>query len=86
MLIYNIGMSEAVLGRCLKFLALTLCLGLLQACTALEVKPWQRGTLSKPEMAGTPDSIEAKMRDHVFYSKEGSSGGASAGGGGCGCN
>lgn len=62
------------------------CFSLLQACAALEVKPWQRGTLSKPEMAGSPDAIEAKMRDHVFYSKEGSSGGASAGGGGCGCN
>lgn len=62
------------------------CLSTLQACAALEVKPWQRGVLSKPEMAGSPDAIEAKMRDHVFYSKEGSSGGASAGGGGCGCN
>lgn len=62
------------------------CVSLLQACAALEVKPWQRGTLSKPEMAGSPDPIEAKMRDHVFFSKEGSSGGASAGGGGCGCN
>ncbi|MEJ2756168.1 MAG: DUF4266 domain-containing protein, partial [Gammaproteobacteria bacterium] len=42
--------------------------------------------LAKPEMEGVPDVIEGKMRDHVYFSKEGSSGGASAGGGGCGCN
>ena len=69
-----------------EFCCVKTCFGLLQACTALEVKPWQRGTLSKPEMAGTPDATEGKMRDHVYYSKEGSSGGASAGGGGCACN
>jgi hypothetical protein len=73
-------------AKCARLLAGLACLSALQACTALEVKPWQRGTLTKPEMAGVLDSTEGKMRDHVFYSKEGSSGGASAGGGGCGCN
>lgn len=55
-------------------------------CTVIEVKPWERGILAKPEMAGDPDGIESGVRDHTYHSKEGSSGGASAGGGGCGCN
>ena len=59
---------------------------LASGCAVVEVKPWQRGVLAKPEMGGVPDPMAGKMRDHVYFSKEGASGGASAGGGGCGCN
>jgi hypothetical protein len=55
-------------------------------CTVVEVKPWQRNILAKPVMAGNPDPALAGIRDHVFFSKEGATGNASAGGGGCGCN
>ena len=55
-------------------------------CTVVEVKPWQRNILAKPVMAGNPDPALAGIRDHTFFSKEGASGNASAGGGGCGCN
>ncbi len=51
-----------------------------------EVKPWQRGNLAKPHMALEPDPTERIIRDHTFYSKEASTGGAGVGGGGCGCN
>ena len=33
-----------------------------------------------------PDPLEARMNQHVYTSKEGSSGGYGIGGGGCGCN
>ena len=56
----------------------------LSACTV--VKPWQRGTLAKPEMAWSKDSLEAEFEQHVFSSKEASHGGDGAAGGGCGCN
>lgn len=56
----------------------------LGGCTT--IKPWQWGYLSKPEMAGEPDGMNAAMADHIYFSKEGSSGGAAAQGGGCGCN
>ena len=68
--------------------SMVLLLGLVmcatQACTP--VKPWQRGYLAKPEMQGEIDFLDAKMDAHTYASKEGSSGGASAQGGGCGCN
>ncbi len=57
---------------------------LLSACTP--VAAWERGTLAKPEMALQPDPLEAALHNHVYFSKEASSGGNSASGGGCGCN
>jgi len=58
---------------------------LLNACTT-PVAPWERGYLAKPHMSPRPDPIEASLRQHIQVSKEASSGGHSAAGGGCGCN
>jgi hypothetical protein len=52
----------------------------------VRVKPWERDLLARPEMSLVPDAAEARRRDHIFFSKEASLGGGSAGGGGCGCN
>lgn len=54
-------------------------------CTVIKVEPWERGNLANPMMTN-PDPILTGMRDHVHFSKEGSHGSASRGGGGCGCN
>ena len=56
----------------------------LTACT--QVQPWQRGYLAREEMAWKTDPLESALNDHIFFSKEASSGGSSAAGGGCGCN
>ena len=65
-----------------------LCAGitllLLAGCAT--VQPWQRGTLARPDMALVSDPLQASLDDHVYFSKEASSGGRSFGGGGCGCN
>jgi hypothetical protein len=37
-------------------------------------------------MAWDRDVLERQLNDHIFFSKEASSGGNSAAGGGCGCN
>lgn len=50
------------------------------------VKPWERDLLARRDMAWEPDAREATARGHVFFSKEASLEGGSAGGGGCGCN
>ncbi len=51
-----------------------------------EVKPWQRSVLAKQEMQLVSDKLEAYVDDHVYFSKEASTGGRGVGGGGCGCN
>lgn len=56
----------------------------LTACT--QVRPWERGYLAREEMAWDSDVLERQLNDHIFFSKEASSGGNSAAGGGCGCN
>mgnify|MGYP003634656191 FL=1 len=58
----------------------------LSACSNLGVKPWERDTLSRPEMQLIHDPVEAGLDDHIYFSKEASSGGRGFGGGGCGCN
>ena len=57
---------------------------MLASCTP--VRAWERGHLAKREMAWEPDGLKSALDRHVFFSKEASSGGNSAAGGGCGCN
>ena len=55
-------------------------------CTSMGVEPWDRDVLAKDEMQLTTDPLEAATDDHIYFSKEASSGGRGFGGGGCGCN
>ena len=63
-----------------------LVFGVLSACSSMGVEPWERDILAKEEMQLTTDAIEAATDDHIYFSKEASSGGRGFGGGGCGCN
>lgn len=55
-------------------------------CANLGVQPWERDVLAKPEMQIMANPVEAGLEDHIYFSKEASSGGRGFGGGGCGCN
>lgn len=59
---------------------------LMNGCANMGVEPWERDVLAKEEMQLTTDAIEAATDDHIYFSKEASSGGRGFGGGGCGCN
>ena len=59
---------------------------LASGCSSMGVEPWERDILAKQEMQLTTDPIEAAIDDHIYFSKEASSGGRGFGGGGCGCN
>lgn len=50
------------------------------------VQPWERDVLARPEMALDNAPLDAAIDDHIYFSKEASSGGRGFGGGGCGCN
>jgi hypothetical protein len=63
-----------------------LLLFLLAATGCARVKPWERETLARSDMAWDPDELDATLRGHVYFAKEASLGGGGAGGGGCGCN
>jgi len=53
---------------------------------ALGVQPWERSVLADPAMELISDPLEIELDDHIYFSKEASSGGRGFGGGGCGCN
>jgi hypothetical protein len=56
----------------------------LAACAS--VAPYQRGYLARPDMAFEPSAGTAEALGKTYSAKEAASGGASVGGGGCGCN
>jgi hypothetical protein len=56
------------------------------ANACVTVRPEQRAILADPIMQFQGDVREAAQRQHVLDSREGSFGGASVQGGGCGCN
>jgi hypothetical protein len=55
-------------------------------CAGLGAKPWEHDLLAEHAMQVSAYPIEAGMDDHIYFSKEASSGGRSFAGGGCGCN
>jgi Domain of unknown function (DUF4266) len=58
----------------------------LTGCSSMGVKPWERDVLAKEEMQLISDPLEVAIDEHIYFSKEASSGGRGFGGGGCGCN
>jgi hypothetical protein len=61
-------------------------IALLGGCASLGVEVWERDVLAKSEMQFDNDTVNRALDDHIYFSKEGSSGGRGFGGGGCGCN
>jgi hypothetical protein len=51
-----------------------------------KVNAWDKQDLAKPEMALDGDRLEGRYSEHIYFSREGTGGGWSIGGGGCGCN
>lgn len=69
-----------------KQLSLITLIALFAGCSSMGVEPWERDVLAKDEMQLVADPLEAQIDDHIYFSKEASSGGRGFGGGGCGCN
>jgi Domain of unknown function (DUF4266) len=55
-------------------------------CAAVGAKPWEHDLMAERPMLPDPHPVETAMDDHIYFSKEASSGGRSFAGGGCGCN
>jgi len=66
----------------LKALLVAACCVLAAGCVT--VKPWERDLHAREDMQ--PSGLDAGIDEHIYFSKEASSGGRSFGGGGCGCN
>jgi len=74
-------------ARLLVLAALLLAtLATLNGCAAMKVQPWDRDLLAQKKMSLNPNPMLNAVDDHIYFSKEGSTGGMDVGGGGCGCN
>ncbi len=73
--------------RRIRLLALSLIATLgLTACAQLGVEPWERDQLAREDMSLAHERLDLALDDHIYFSKEGASGGRTFAGGGCGCN
>jgi hypothetical protein len=62
------------------------CSGCANLAEMGKVSPWEKGNLAKPKMTFEGDPLDQRFVQHIYGSKENSSGGYGVGGGGCGCN
>ena len=69
-----------------KFILMVLTCATLAGCSSLGVKPWEREVLARDDMQLDSNPLDTSLDDHIYFSKEGTSGGRGFGGGGCGCN
>ena len=76
-------MTQRARYRC-RAAALILLVALTAGCAT--VRPWDRDLLAQKKMSFVPNPMIQAVDEHVYFSKEGSTGGQEAGGGGCGCN
>jgi Domain of unknown function (DUF4266) len=66
--------------------------GFLLLCAAVAmtgcatVQPYQREAFASYEMRADRDPLATAMSEHVYFSREASTGGRGVGGSGCGCN
>ena len=75
-----------------KLLTILVC-SLITACSTIgnmsvkeDVKPWEKDVLAQQAMQFPQDKMFSFSDNHIFFSKEASTGGDGVGGGGCGCN
>lgn len=57
-----------------------------RAFTIEKVEAWERGVLARDDMQIDADPVRTFSDEHIYFSKEASTGGRGVGGGGCGCN
>ncbi|MCP4492470.1 MAG: DUF4266 domain-containing protein [Gammaproteobacteria bacterium] len=69
--------------RLIGLISIILC---TPGCTSWGVQPWERDLLAKDSMQLVQDPLDNFFDEHIYFSKESSSGGQGVGGGGCGCN
>ena len=67
-------------------LFLSAACGLLGGCAGAGAQFCRQDPLDHPEIRFDDAAHREILDDHVYFSKEGSTGGRGSGGGGCGCN
>lgn len=67
-------------------LCVSVAVALLGGCASVGVEVWDRDVLARSDMQFDHQAVDHALDEHIYFSKEASSGGSGTGGGGCGCN
>jgi hypothetical protein len=82
----TVSKNTTAAGQPIHVALATLFLLLCALSGCARVQPWERDMLADPRMQPDANPVQAGIDDHIYFSKEASSGGRGFGGGGCGCN
>jgi len=63
-----------------------LAAALLSGCAVLNPRPWEKDLMARREMQPDTHPLLTAAEEHIYFSREASSGGRGFAGGGCGCN
>jgi len=80
------GIMKGTMKKRVKLALISVLIISTTGCASLGVEPWERDLLAKKAMSLNASPIDSALDDHIYFSKEASSGGKGFGGGGCGCN
>mgnify|MGYP000849100131 CR=1 FL=1 len=78
--------TSSAMRRRLRAGGMIIALVSLCGCASFGAKPWEHDLMAEQAMQVDPYPLQSSSDDHIYFSKEGSSGGRSFAGGGCGCN
>ncbi len=79
-------MNARFFSRALLLLIATVAALLVSGCETVRVQPWERGALTGYAMRTDRDPLATAMNEHIYFSRESTTGGRGVGGSGCGCN
>lgn len=75
-----------MMKRLFKTLPPVAALVFFAGCQSVNVQPWEKGLLADYTMRADRDQLHDAMSEHIYFSREASSGGRGVGASGCGCN
>ncbi|MDR3527611.1 MAG: DUF4266 domain-containing protein [Rhizomicrobium sp.] len=79
-------MNNPISKMAARLLAGALIVVACSGCGTVGPQPWEKDLMAQKKMQVDAYALEFAAIDHIYFSKEASSGGRGFAGGGCGCN
>ena len=79
-------MNNRISKTAARLLAGALIVVACSGCGTIGPQPWEKDLMAQKKMQVDSYPLETTIDDHIYFSKEASSGGRGFAGGGCGCN